>query len=250
MIPRLPGVYAVGHDSPSVKAQLVEAVLYAGPEAMLTGAVAAWWLELRDHRPKLIEVATPKQCGSLPSIHVRGRRDFTRTWHRDLPVAPVAEVLFHYAVTASHSELRRALAHTEYHGYIDLDLLPPLLRRGKPGSCPLRRALAAHDPRLARVRSPLEIDFLELCQRYAIPAPEVNVRIAGLEVDMLWRAEGVAVELDGGGNHRTVAQMHRDRDNDLLLRRVGLVVQRYSRPQVLHRPDEVSQDVLRTLRRG
>lgn len=44
--------------------------------------------------------------------------------------------------------------------------------------------------------------------------------------------------------------MHRDRDNDLLLRRAGLVVQRYSRPQVLHRADEVSQDVLRTLRRG
>lgn len=199
LIPRLPGVYAVGHDGPSVKAQLVEALLYAGPGAMLTGAVAAWWLGLRDHRPEHIEVATPKRCGSLSGIHVRGRRDFTRTWHRDLPIAPVAEVLVHYAVTASHSELRRALAQTEYHGYIDLDLLLPRLRHGKTGSHALRTALTAHDPRLARVRSPLEIDFLELCRRYGIPAPEVNVRVAGLEVDMLWRAEGVAVELDGGG---------------------------------------------------
>ena len=233
-----------------MKAQLVEAVLYAGPGAMLTGAVAAWWLGLRDRRPEQIEVATRKRCGSLPGIHVRGRRDFTRTWHRDLPVAPVAEVLFHYAMSASHSELRRALAQTEYHGYLELESLPPLLRHGKPGSHALRTALSAHDPRLARVRSPLEIDFLELCEQYAIPAPEVNVRIAGLEVDMLWRAQGVAVELDGGSNHRTVAQMHRDRDTDLLLRRAGLIVQRYSRPQVVHRPEEVSQDVLRTLRRA
>src|SRR5690242_15246948 len=151
---------------------------------MLTGAVGAWWLGLRDRTPTRIEVATPRRCASLPGIPVRDRRGLTRIWHRQLPVAPVPDLLFDYATAATSAELRRALAQVEYHGYLALDDLVSLLRQGKPGSRALREALAAHDPRVGRVRSVLEIDFLELCATYGVPDPEVNVEVEGIEVDM------------------------------------------------------------------
>ena len=51
---KLPGVYAVGHDAPSVEADLAGAVLYAGPGAMLSHGTAAWWWGLIDRPPTMI----------------------------------------------------------------------------------------------------------------------------------------------------------------------------------------------------
>lgn len=243
LIPRLPGVYAVGHTASSVEAVLIEAVLYAGPNAMLTGAMAAWWLGLRDDQPQTIELATPRKCRSLAGVHVHGRRQHARIWHRNLPVAPVADVLLDYAATATPRECKRALAQTEYHGYLELETLAALRCNGRVGGKALHAALAAHDPRLARVRSPFEVDFIEFCARHALPPPEVNVRVCGIEVDALWRADRVIVELDGGGNHHTPAQMRRDHANDLRLRRAGHVVLRYARAQLRVTPGEVADDL-------
>ena len=54
----LPGVYAVGHVARTTEADLAAAVLYSGPEAMLS-LQAAWWVGLATSRPYLIEVSTP-----------------------------------------------------------------------------------------------------------------------------------------------------------------------------------------------
>ena len=250
LIHRLPGVYAVGHAASSVEAVLTEALLYAGPGAMLTGAVGAWWLHLRDHEPDIIEVATPRKRRSLPGVHVRGRRTHTRIWHHGLPTAPVADVLLDYATSATQKELRRALAQVEYHGYLELDTLVPRLRPGCRGAKALRAAIAAHDPRLARTKSPLEIDFVAFCAEHGLPAPEINVRVAGVEVDALWRAERVVVELDGGDNHHTPAQMRRDHAKDLTLRRARHAVLRYATDQLRRDATAVADDIEAALGRG
>ena len=39
----LPGVYAVGHRASTVEASLCSALLYAGADAVLSHATAAWW---------------------------------------------------------------------------------------------------------------------------------------------------------------------------------------------------------------
>jgi hypothetical protein len=39
----LPHVYALGHIADSVEADLIAAILYAGPGAMLSHATALWW---------------------------------------------------------------------------------------------------------------------------------------------------------------------------------------------------------------
>jgi very-short-patch-repair endonuclease len=52
-------------------------------------------------------------------------------------------------------------------------------------------------------------------------------------VDILWRQERIAVELDGPRNHRSPAQVRRDRRKEFDLRAVGLLVLRYSDEQVM-----------------
>ena len=49
--PRLPGVYAVGTTAATTESALFEAVLDAGPGAMLSHATAVHWLGLIDHAP-------------------------------------------------------------------------------------------------------------------------------------------------------------------------------------------------------
>ena len=109
--------------------------------------------------------------------------------------------------------------------------------------------LAAQAPlrtRLARTRSELEVIFFELCEEARMTLPELNVRVAGWEVDALWRDERIAVELDGYGNHHTPAQLKRDRRKEMELRAAGLTPVRYSEEQ-LQRRHEVIAD-LRALR--
>lgn len=65
-----------------------------------------------------------------------------------------------------------------------------------------------------------------LCEVIGIPLPELNVIVAGVRVDALWREQRLVIELDGVGNHGTPAQIDRGRRNELRLRQAGLLVLR------------------------
>jgi very-short-patch-repair endonuclease len=72
----------------------------------------------------------------------------------------------------------------------------------------------------------LERKFLELCRAAGLPAPAVNVVIAGMEVDVVWREARLVVELDGHEFHRTRAAFERDRRRDAALQVAGYRVYR------------------------
>jgi hypothetical protein len=245
--PKLPGVYAVGHDAPSIEADLAAALLYAGPGAMLSQATAAWWYGLIERPPPLIHVSTPRKCRSRRGIRVHQRRSCARTWHNHLPVTTLAQTFLDFAADASLNRVRVALANAEYHRLLNVAAVEAILGPGRPGSAKLRTALKRHQPRLAYARSRPERAFLDLCDSSGIPLPEVNVRIAGWTVDFLWRRQGVVVEVDGHDNHHTPAQRNRDRRKDLALRAAGLVVNRYSQEQVEETGPTVAADVIATL---
>ena len=57
-------------------------------------------------------------------------------------------------------------------------------------------------------------------RRHGLPLPEVNQRLAGYEVDMLWRRERLIVELDGRAYHDHEA-FERDRERDADLQAAG-----------------------------
>jgi predicted transcriptional regulator of viral defense system len=228
----LPRVYGVGHSARSYEADLASALLYAGPGAALSHATAAHWLGLLDQPPRAIHVSTPRRCRSQPGIVVHRERAASRIWHRRLPLTPLPQLLLDLAATEPRRRLRQALANADYRNLLDARAVRAALGRGRPGSAKLRQALTEHLPRLARTKSDLEIAFLELCESAGIPLPETNERVAGWEVDALFRSHRIAVELDGYGNHRSPAQIKRDRRKEMDLRGAGLQPVRYSDEQL------------------
>lgn len=239
----LPGVYAVGHDAPSVEADLAAGLLYAGPGAMLSHATAAWWWRLIDRAPSVIHLSTPGRARSRGKLKVHSRRHCPRSWHKRIPVTTVAQTLLDFAATASLNRLRTAMATAEYRRLLRLEEVEGLLGSGRPGSAKLRKAIRRHQPRLAHTRSPTEVAFLALCEKHGLPLPEVNARVAGWTVDFFWAREKVVVEVDPYGNHHTPAQVDRDRRKDLALRAAGLIVHRYSRDQVEQTAADTAADV-------
>ncbi len=242
-----PGVYAVGHRALSIEGRLAAALFHAGPGAMLSHATAAWWWGLWDAAPSRIHVSAPGRRRSVPGLAVHGRRRLERVWHSRLPVTTVAQTLLDLATDATPPVLRRALAEAEYRRLVTLDAVAAVARRGVAGSAVLNIALTRHCPELALTRSRLEERFLALCEAEAIPFPQVNATVCGLEVDALWEQQRTVVELDGGTAHGTPAAVERDRRRELRLRAAGYVVLRYSRGQVTTQPKAVAADLQKTL---
>src|SRR5579884_759732 len=246
--PVCPRVYAVGHVGRSVEADLWTAVLYAGPGAMLSHATALWWRGLIDKQPRPLQVTTPRRCQQQPGIRVYGRRECERVLHRGLPTTTVEQALLDYAATAPIERVRFALANADYHKVLDLAALQMIAGNGRRGSTKLRNALARHEPKLARTRSPLERLLLPLCEKFGVPLPDdVNVLVAGVLVDAVWWQQKLVVELDGRDNHSSWAQIQRDRSNEMRVRAAGFDVQRYGTVQLEEEAALVAGDVIRRL---
>lgn len=246
LLPRYPRVYAVGHRAPSVEADLFAAVLYAGPGAMLSHATALWWRGLLDKQPWPLQVTTPRRCRSLRGIKVHGRRTCERTLHKGLPTTTVEQALLDYAAVASIDRLRHALANADYHKVLDIPALQVIAGSGRNGSTRLREALKRHEPKLAHTRSPLERLFLPLCERAGVPLPDaVNVYVAGVLVDAVWREQKLVVELDGEDNHSSWNQIQTDRSKELRLRAAAFDVVRYGTRQLEEESALVEDDLLR-----
>jgi hypothetical protein len=243
------GVYAVGHPSLPVEGELTAALFFAGSGSTLSHGTAAWWWGLIDEPPGRIHISVPGHRRSTNGVCIHYRRHLDRTWHRRLPVTTVAQALLDFAATATIDRIRRALAEAEFRGLVELWEVDAMLGRGCPGSAPLRAALHRHKPELALTRSELERRFVLLCESAGLPAPEVNVIFHGYLIDALWREQLVAVELDGLRGHRTPAQLESNHQRDLVLRRAGFVVHRYTWGQVTRQQTLVAADVVAALDR-
>jgi len=128
------------------------------------------------------------------------------------------------------------------------DILPPraleqalaeALTRRLTSERKLQTALARHPGALGaamlgellesnprRIRSAAEERLLSLVAEARLPAPEVNVRLCGLEVDFLWREARLVVEVDGYRFHGASEAFERDRERDARLLSAGFRVLR------------------------
>jgi hypothetical protein len=244
LFPQLPHVFAVGHPGRTEASDLFSAVLYAGPNAALSGLTAALWRGLVKWRTApAIEVSTPRRCRSLPANHpgnhlnrpvaVRDRRDLPRTDYHGIPTTTAPQIALDLATTKDVQLVRFALAQMDFMRILDFANLERLTGRGVPGSQTLREAIERHQPLLARARSPFEIRLIRVCELTGIPLPDINGEIRrGITPDAIWWDEMVIVECDGEGNHGTWGQRRRDAGKDLILRGLGFLVIRYTYDQL------------------
>ncbi len=134
LYPELPTVYAVGHPGRSEESDLFSAVLYAGPNAALSGLTAALWRGLVKWRTQeAIEVSTPRHRRSLPAdqpanrlgrpLVVRERRDLGRATYHRIPTVPIPNIVLDLAVAGELELVRFALAQLDFMRTLDVPAL-------------------------------------------------------------------------------------------------------------------------------
>jgi very-short-patch-repair endonuclease len=168
-------------------------------------------------------------AGNHTRRHVRVHRSRTLqpediTHHHGIPVTTPARTLLDLADVLDDASLTRAVDEARLQRLLSLDDLATLLTRS-PGRATKRLRPHVEDARRP-TRSAFEDAFLAFTERYGLPRPEVNERIAGYEVDMLWREQRVIVELDGWDYHDGRTAFERDREKDAALLAAGFPVVR------------------------
>jgi very-short-patch-repair endonuclease len=239
---------AVGHTSVSKLGRYMAAVLASGPGAALSHRAAAdhWGVRRSD---ALIAVTIPRHRAGLPELEVHRSRlmDTGEFVEREgIRVTSVARTLLDIASLVTPLELTRAIDRTERLELFDLAAIDDVLlrARGRTGGAALHRAVADWRPRYTR--SELEDRFQDLLQTTSLPSPFFNVLLHGdqhvHEVDAVWPACRLVIQLDGFAYHRTRRDRERDAATDADLEVVGYRVVRLTW-------DEVTTHRARTSRR-
>lgn len=230
------------------------AVLASGPRALLSHRAAGALWEIAPYEGVWIDVTTP--------THQRTRRPLAR--HTSplppddcaicdgIPVTGVARTLLDLAEISDRRRVELAIGRADKLGLFDLRAIEALCARshGRHGLANLTEALAQFLP--DSVRSPLEYDLLAFCRDHGLPLPEVNVIVAGHEVDAAWVEARLIVELDSYEHHRGRAAFERDRIRDAELKLAGWEVIRITWRRLHDHPAAVASLLHRLLlaRRG
>jgi very-short-patch-repair endonuclease len=243
------GVYRVGHTAPLEFAAEMAAVMACGPRAVLSGRSAGyvWALLPRPRGPVQVSGAVRRQ---RPGIRARripvARSEVTRC--RGIPITSVARTVADLAGELEPLQLESVVAEAERRRTVkrrELEAAAQLAGR-RHGAARLRELLRQeHDPALLRYDT--EKRFLELVRAAGLPTPDHNVPFGAYELDTVWRAARLVVELDGFEFHRTRAAFERDRARDAELQASGLAVLRFTWRQVRYQPELVLARVVRTL---
>ena len=200
------------------------AVLACGEGAVLSHRSAAVLWRLLGDAKGYPDVSVPTTGGRSKRDGIRVHRRLSLapnevTRRRNIPVTKPARTIADLKRAVPAAEHRRAVRQAEVFGY--------------------PTGLDATEP----TRSELEDLFLQLCRRHQLPAPEVNVRVAGHEVDFLWCEQKLVVETDGFRYHRGHAAFEEDHQRDLDLRTGGFAIQRYTYHQVTSEPKRVATSI-------
>ena len=249
------GVYAFGHQELTREGRLVAAVFACGRGAALSHLTAAVEWEMLMHEGEELDVTVPKRSGRTCRLGIRlhcVRRlhphDVTEL--RGIPITTPARTLVDLNAVVGDRLVERAFEQAQIRGLLSPGALESAIERSNGRRTRTLRFLVARERRLSTItRSELEERFLALVRRGGLPEPEVNGRLAGYEVDFVWRNRRRVIEVDGYAFHRTRQATTRDRRKDDDLETAGYRVTRFTAEQILHDPEDTLERTRRALRR-
>ena len=228
------GVYLVG-PLETEHSRAMAATLAAGPGALLSHYPAAVLWGLRPPRQGPIDVTVPgRKVRGREGIRVhRGEihpADATR--RHGIPVTSAARAILDLAATAPTKDVDLALSEAHAQRRVSTHSLNEQFSRypHHPGKAALSEAMRP-EPKLTRSKA--ERLMLKLIREAGLPTPETNVRIAGWEVDVLWREQRLVVEIDSYRFHSSRQSFERDRRKETALVAVGLRVARVTWRQLV-----------------
>jgi hypothetical protein len=219
LLPLRRDVYAVGHLRVSRRGRWMAAVLACGPDAVLSHESAACFWGLQGDR-RLVDVNAGRgRQGRLRREGVRLHRCKLRReeWAEEdgFRVTSVARTLFDLAEAVDYERLKGAAQEAGRLKLLRLGELERVVERGRGRRAlkPMRLLLSGlRAP--TQTRSPLEERFAEFCEMHRLPPHATNVLVLGHEVDALWPAARLVVELDSWEFHRHRDAFQRDRTLD------------------------------------
>lgn len=240
------GLYLAG-PIPGPRYLEMAAVLASGPDSVVSHLTAASMWGIRSSNVARQGSPSPNSYAEPVDITLaggnRGRRPGIRT-HRvvrlethertvreGVPVTTPARTLADLAGIVGSRELENAVARAEREGLVTREALSGLLVRGRRGTEALRAVLRAHGG-AALTRSEAESRLLTLLRQAGLPPPATNVKVGRYEIDFLWRAEGIALEVDGFQHHSLRPRFEGDRRKDAWLLAAGIKVVRLSWRQI------------------
>ena len=136
-------------------------------------------------------------------------------------------------------------------GLLDVEAVLATIERnpGRRGTRMLRAALGVSAPDPGN--SKFATRFFSLCMDYGLPTPKLGVHVDGgdrlYEVDALFEAERVIVELDGRQVHGTARNFQTDRRRDSVLAARDYQTLRYTWHRLCNEPAAIANELRRIL---
>jgi hypothetical protein len=234
------GVFAVGHPALTPHGEWMAAVLACGSDAVLShrSAAALWGLAGDGAIPSVTVPGRRRRGPATIEVHTGSLRPDETVIFDHIRVTSVGRTLLDLGEVMTVAELVRCIDNATNARRIGRTTMPSVINRarGRRGLKTLKQALLMTRPEDVLTRSELERGALRLVGR---PAPEMNVRVDGYEVDMLWRDAGLVVELDGSAYHDPERDTRKT--NNLMAR--GWTVLRFTWRQVVNDPAWVVQSL-------
>ena len=256
LIPRLRGVFAVGHIAPTELDRETEALLALRQGAALSHRTAAglWGLCAPG---AMVEIVVDAHGSSrMPGLKVHRSRILDAHDVRikqGLLVTSPARTLLDLAVTATDRQLEvafdrgiaeRTLRHSHVRDVLDR-------AGGHHGRARLAALLEQELDASTMTRSETEERMLALIRQAGLPSPEVNFPFGPYTLDFYWPAARFVVEVDSHQFHTSRYRFERDRRKDNDLRRANIEVMRILGREITDRAPALVADMTRSLtRRG
>lgn len=245
------GVYVFGSRRISRRGRWMAAVLAAGEGALLSHRSAGRLWRLLPPATESIDMTCPpgrivRRKGVIS--HELVVADDEREVVDGIPVTAAFRTIFDLAAVLTMRELERAWHEALVRRLTAAVSLPALLERypGRRGTRSLRELIASMKP-AGITRNDFEEAFVALLDAFGLPRPRMNAALAlrgrFFEIDALWEAERVAVELDSRGVHDTPRNFESDRLRDRILLAEGWRTMRVTWRQLQGEPEAIAADL-------
>ncbi|HEY2717599.1 MAG TPA: hypothetical protein VGI73_15405 [Solirubrobacterales bacterium] len=244
------GVYAVGHADLDRSGRWHAAVLAGGPGGVLShrSAAQAWGLLWPRELDPEVTRSRPHRRRSGIRSHQAALLPDEVTEVDEIPVTTAFRTAFDVAGLGDRRLLEVVVHEIEVKRIAEAVSFEELLRRHprKRGVRMLSEVRASKAP-VGITRNEFEESFVAFLDEHELPRAEMNAALAVrerfFEIDALWRAERLAVELDSREVHDTDDAFESDRERDRILLAEGWRTTRVTWRQLRDQPEEIAADL-------
>jgi len=255
----LPGVYLTVTGTVTQEQREMAALLYAGPESLLTGVAAARRHRLRPPGQDGVDLLIPwtQQRQSTAYVRVHRTRRLPPRWFVTGKIRfaePARAVADAVRAMTRFDDVRAVVCEAvQRRACTVTELAAELVAGPSAGSALLRAALAEVAD---GVRSVAEADFRVLILRSDLPRPVFNARLIDVDgtliavTDAWWQEAGVAAEIDSRAYHLAAADQDRTTNRHDLLTAHGILALHFPPTRVKGDPAGVLREIRQAIGKG